>query len=247
MRETRIIMGMPITVEIVGAYPSDLLGQVFEYFNQVDLRFSTYKTASEICAFNRGEISEGQLSPEMVEVFALARVTQKDSKGFFNMKQPDGSCDPSGIVKGWAIRNAAQLLARAGIENYFIDAGGDIQSSGKNEDGAFWRVGIRSPFALSEIIKVVEPRGQGIATSGSYVRGEHIYNPHVPQQKLNDVVSLTVIGPDVFEADRFATAAFAMGNDGIYFIENLLGFEAYQVNAQGLATQTTGFGGFVIS
>jgi FAD:protein FMN transferase len=247
MRETRIIMGMPITVEIVDTYPSDLLGQVFDYFDRVDARFSTYKTTSEICAFNLGQISESQLSPEMVEVFALARATEKDSNGYFNMKQPDGSCDPSGIVKGWAIRNAAQILAGAAVQNYFIDAGGDIQSSGRNADGEFWRVGIRSPFVLSEVIKIVEPRGQGVATSGSYIRGEHIYNPHVPQQKLNDVVSLTVIGPDVYEADRFATAAFAMGADGIYFIENLAGFEAYQVNAQGLATQTTGFGGFVIS
>lgn len=37
------------------------------------------------------------------------------------------------------------------------------------------------------------------------------------------MVSLTVIGPDIYEADRFATAAFAMGVDGIYFLEKLGG------------------------
>jgi len=247
MRETRIIMGMPITVEIVDALDPDLFCQVFTYFDSVDARFSTYRENSEICAFNRGEIAEQNFSADMRAVFALAHATHADSQGFFNMMTMDGTCDPSGIVKGWAIRNAAEILAREGVENYFIDAGGDIQSSGKNEDGEFWRVGIRSPFHLSEVIKIVEPRGQGIATSGSYVRGEHIYNPHLPQQKLKDVVSLTVIGPDVLEADRFATAAFAMGADGVYFIESLEGFEAYQVNARGIATQTTSFGGYVIS
>jgi FAD:protein FMN transferase len=247
VRETRIMMGMPITVEIVDQLPQDLLGQVFAYFDEVDKRFSTYREDSEICAFNRKEISEQNLSVEMRDVFSVAAATEIASDGFFNMNRADGTIDPSGIVKGWAIRNAAQILARAGAENYFIDAGGDIQSSGKNNAGEFWRVGIRSPFHLSEVIKIVAPRGQGIATSGNYVRGDHIYNPHMRQQKLTDVVSLTVIGPDVLEADRFATAAFAMGEDGVYFIESLPGFEAYQVNARGLATQTTGFGGYVIS
>jgi FAD:protein FMN transferase len=247
MRETRIMMGMPITVEIVDQFPHDLLGQVFAYFDAVDKRFSTYRDDSEICAFNRKEIAEYDLSVEMRDVFAVVRATEIATDGFFNMHKADGTVDPSGIVKGWAIRNAAQILTSAGLQNYFIDAGGDIQSSGKNEDGEFWRVGIRSPFHLSEVIKIVAPRGQGIATSGNYVRGDHIYNPHMRQQKLTDVVSLTVIGPDVLEADRFATAAFAMGEDGVYFIETLPGFEAYQVNARGLATQTTGFGAYVIS
>ena len=247
MRQTRIIMGMPITVEIVDVLPRDLFGQVFAYFEGVDARFSTYRSDSEICGFNRKEISEPNLSADMKTVFALACKTQAETDGYFNMAQADGTVDPSGIVKGWAIHQAAQILMRSGVENYCIDAGGDIQSSGKNEDGEFWRVGIRSPFHLSEVIKIVEPRGQGIATSGSYIRGPHIYNPHMPQQKLSDVVSITVIGPDVLEADRFATAAFAMGADGVYFIEQREGFEAYQVNASGLATQTTGFGGYVIS
>jgi thiamine biosynthesis lipoprotein len=57
-------------------------------------------------------------------------------------------------------------------------------------------------------------------------------------------VSITVIGPDVLEADRFATAAFAMGKGGIAFIENLPGFEGYAIDAQGIATMTSGFGAY---
>ncbi len=56
-----------------------------------------------------------------------------------------------------------------------------------------------------------------------------------------DIVSLTVIGPNIYEADRFATAAFAMGENGIFFIDNLPGFEGYVVNKNGIATMTQGF------
>jgi FAD:protein FMN transferase len=106
-------------------------------------------------------------------------------------------------------------------------------------------VGIRNPFAPAEVVKVVYPRGQGIATSGSYIRGAHIYNPHAPTEDIRDIVSLTVIGPDVLEADRFATAAFAMGNKGILFIEKLPGFEAYAIDAKGIATLTSGFEAYI--
>ena len=50
-----------------------------------------------------------------------------------------------------------------------------------------------------------------------------------------------MIGPDVYEADRFATAAFAMGAHGIQFIERRPGLEGYQIDRNGIATFTSGF------
>jgi thiamine biosynthesis lipoprotein len=81
----------------------------------------------------------------------------------------------------------------------------------------------------------------GIATSGTYRRGQHIYDPHNTGAPLAEIVSISVIGPNVYEADRFATAAFAMGGQGINFIENLKGFEGYMINKDGIAIQTGGF------
>ena len=53
-------------------------------------------------------------------------------------------------------------------------------------------------------------------------------------------MSLTVIGPDVLEADRYATAAFAMGREGIYFIERTPGLEGYEIDSSGMARMTSG-------
>ncbi|MSU74252.1 FAD:protein FMN transferase [Candidatus Kaiserbacteria bacterium] len=241
MKETRVIMGMPIEIEIVGGM-SDVFTAAFDYLSAVDRRFSTYKDDSEISRINRGELTLATASEEMKEVFALAEKTKKETNGYFDIHRPGGHTDPSGIVKGWAIRNTARLIHEAGFENYLVNAGGDIASSGRNAEGKDWSVGIRNPFNINEIIKVVYPRGKGIATSGSYIRGDHIYNPHCPEEKLREIVSITVIGPDVLEADRFATAAFAMGRAGIAFTEELSGFEGYAIDATGIATLTNGFG-----
>ena len=241
MRATRIVMGMPVTVEIVGAADMTLIDRVFAWFDAVDRRFSPYKPDSEISSINRGAHPPSEWSDEMREVIALCDATRRDSDGYFNARTPSGAIDPSGIVKGWAILGAAHIIDRAGHRDYFVDAGGDIQSSGVNGAGRPWRVGVRNPFNPSEIIKVVEPRGRGIATSGTYARGQHIYIPGHPEPQLDEIVSLTVVGPDILEADRFATAAFAMGRAGIAFIEHMPGLEGYQVHADRTAISTTGF------
>jgi thiamine biosynthesis lipoprotein len=59
------------------------------------------------------------------------------------------------------------------------------------------------------------------------------------------MVSLTVIGPNVYEADRFATAAFAMGQDGLSFLENLEGFEGYAVTKDKQGWCTSGFNSYL--
>jgi thiamine biosynthesis lipoprotein len=89
---------------------------------------------------------------------------------------------------------------------------------------------------------VLLPRGCGVATSGTYLQGQHIYDPHggAPDDGASEIVSLTIVGPDVMEADCYATAAFAMGRRGIAFIEGLPAFEAYEIDASGMARMTSG-------
>jgi thiamine biosynthesis lipoprotein len=144
------------------------------------------------------------------------------------------------MVKGWAIKNAARQLADMGFLNFCVEAGGDIQCHGVNDENEEWRVGIRNPFMPDEIVKVLMPRGHGVATSGNYIRGDHIYNPHTGQYGSDDIVSLTVIGLDVLDADRYATAAFAMGREGIHFIERTRDLEGYEIDAAGTARMTSG-------
>lgn len=241
MRETRTIMGMPISLSVldVGVRQQDLEA-VFAEFVAVDAQFSPFKDDSEISKVNRGEITEKDFSPCMREIIALCEKTKRETGGYFDISRPDGTLDPCGMVKGWAIRNAARQIASMGFSNFCVEAGGDIQCHGFNDEGGEWTVGIRNPFSQDEIVKVFQPKGHGVATSGNYIRGDHIYNPHTGQYGSDSIVSLTVIGPDVLEADRYATAAFAMGRDGIYFIERMPGLEGYEIDSSGTARMTNG-------
>jgi thiamine biosynthesis lipoprotein len=242
MKETRPIMGMTVTIEIAEPKATAAaISDTFEYFKSIDEKFSTYKSTSEITAINKGVLSEKDCSGDMRLIFSLAEETKKATVGYFDIQRPDGSYDPSGIVKGWAIWNAAKLLEEKGYQNFYIDAGGDIETRGKNENGKIWSIGVKNPWNEKEVVKTIYASNKGIATSGTYIRGLHIYNPNNNGKPADELKSLTVIGPNIYEADRFATAAFAMGKEGIYFIQALKDLEAYAIDERGIATMTTGF------
>ncbi len=233
---------MPVIVEIAdpNAVGEDF-EKVFSYFKHIDDKFSVYKSDSEITKINEGKIKENEWSREIEEVFELSEKTKKETGGFFDIQKADGKYDPSGLVKGWAIYNATKLLKKNGFKNFYVEAGGDIQVSGKNKEDKTWKIGIRNPFNVGQIIKVVYLKDRGIATSGTYERGQHIYNPKDRAKSITEIVSLSVIGPNVYEADRFVTAGFAMGREGINFIEKLKGFEGYIIDKDGVATMTSKF------
>ena len=241
MRRTRDIMGMPVTIEVVGAIDASLHHIGFACLVNIDQRFSPYKHDSEVSRINRGEIDILAVSPDMAEILGLAELTRLETDGYFDIRRPGGGFDPSGLVKGWAIRRAARAIAAAGGTDFYVEAGGDIQCVGRNASGDPWRMGIRHPAQPEAIVEVLYPRGKGVATSGTYARGQHIYDPHNGAAISGEIVSLTVIGDDVYEADRFATAAFAMGEAGLAFLEAQPGLEAYQIDRSGMATMTSGF------
>ncbi len=258
MKRTELIMGMPITVAIpdrermdgapAGARHStvdDAISSIFDSFRDVDERFSPYKPTSETSRIDRGELAEAEASVEMREVLALSEQTRRETDGYFDVRAK-GRFDPSGLVKGWAIARAARLLDDDGFISFCIEAGGDMEIRGANDEGSPWSIGIRSPFEPSKLVRRLSLTNRGIATSGTYIRGAHIWNPRTGTA-ADEIASMTVIGPDVYEADRFATAAFAMGRDGVNFLASLPDVDAYMIEKTGTATFTPGFARYIQS
>jgi thiamine biosynthesis lipoprotein len=238
MKSAATIMGMPAVIEIADPAAQEDVEAIFSFLRQIDGRFSTYQESSEISAINEGSIAPADYSPDMKTILALAEQTKQETGGYFDI-QRGTMLDPSGIVKGWAIWQAALRLQQAGMRNFSVSLGSDIQVCG-HKAGWPWRIGIRNPFAPETIVKTLALTDCGVATSGTYERGQHIYNPHQPHTPITDIVSLTVIGPNILEADRFATAAFAMGKAGIGFIEQQPGLEGYMITGSGQAIYTAG-------
>jgi thiamine biosynthesis lipoprotein len=245
VKDWRTLMGMPVTVEIVGdGVDPRHFARLFAHFDHFDRVFSPFRPASETSRVNHGLLRIEDASEDMRTIVSLSEKTRTESGGYFDVYR-DGVFDPGVIVKGWAVYQASEMLRAAGVCDFFIAAGGDIQLSGRNQAGDSWVVGIRNPFHDGEIVKILRLSDAGIATAGPHEWARHAHDPLQQGGRVFDeIASLTVIGPNAYEADRFATAAFAMGRDGIAFIERDPILEGYMIDRNGVATFTRGFSGY---
>lgn len=239
MKITEGIMGMSVAIEILddGVKSTDI-DEVLDYFHVVDETFSTYKKTSEITRINKKMLKMEDASPEVKKVIKLCELTKHETKGYFDIAV-EGIIDPSGLVKGYAISEGSKMLMKKGYKNFYVEIGGDIDIRGL-KNGMKWKVGIRNPLKTLENARVLYLSDKGIATSGTYERGMHIYNP-IKKKLANELSSVTVVAQDVFEADRFATAVYAMGEKGIDFLEERDGMEGYLITKDGKELLTSGF------
>jgi thiamine biosynthesis lipoprotein len=235
------IMGMPIVVDVRDELEPGALDRMFDVLRDADRIFSTYKDDSEISRLNRGELALADAHPDVREVLARCEELRLITDGFFDANLPDGGgVDPSGLVKGWAVDRAGDLLEAEGARNYSLNAGGDIRLRGAPLPEPRWRVGIQHPAVRDRIAAVVEGNDLAVATSGAYARGEHVVDPHT-RRPPQGVLSVSIAGPELTTADAYATAAFAMGEAGPEWTASLGLYEAMTILADARVLWTPGF------
>src|SRR3970040_134836 len=71
---------------------------------------------------------------------------------------PDVELDLGGIAKGYGVDRAVEALRRAGVTQALVNVGGDLYALGAAEDGAPWRIGIRSSADPRHLAGEVEVR-----------------------------------------------------------------------------------------
>lgn len=134
--------------------------------------------------------------------------------------------DLGGIVKGYTTKLVGEKFKKLGINNYIINAGGNVLV-GKKSNQEKYKIGIESPLKDGTIYQVVKGNNISVVTSGSYERfyeyeGEiyhHIINPKTLYPS-NYMKSVTVVCKDSSMADILSTTLFLMPiEDGKKYIE----------------------------
>jgi len=198
----------------------------------VDRRFSHYSPDSDITRWLAG----GTISPDAVAEFdyvlrQCGRLRQ-DSRGVFTVKNPmTGTVDTAGYVKGYGIRRAAEVMRSLGLRNFLLTVGGDTYCAGRPSADRPWRVAVADPRNPRAIAALVEVSDAAVATSGTSERGDHIWTAVGPAPR--HLLSFTVIGPDIAEADAFATIGFAMGEAGVAWVAGHEGYRSMAIRPDG--------------
>ncbi len=151
--------------------------------------------------------------------------------------------DLGGIAKGYCADAAAEVLTKEGIENFYLDFGGNVVTKGEMPLGLLERikrgaktrpfvVGIQNPSgARGDIFDTVTTNSArcAIVTSGGYERCfeengmkyHHILSPATGKQPNNGILSVTVIGPSSLNCDALSTALFVSGPAGCEKVQGL--------------------------
>src|SRR5204862_7494962 len=105
-------MGTAIVLDLADRAPAETLtraaDRVFDWFHEVDRRFSTYKADSEVNRLQRGELDAAAGSPDLRDVLDACAELWRATGGYFDV-YATGRLDPSGHVKGWSVQVASDL------------------------------------------------------------------------------------------------------------------------------------------
>ncbi len=128
--------------------------------------------------------------------------------------------DLSGIAKGYAVDQVAQVLMSHGIKNYLVEIGGEVRVGGERSAGAPWRVGIEAPDTdARRVHSVLKLTSTAMASSGDYrnyheydgVRYSHTINPSTGRPVSHNLTAVTTLAKDCATADAAATAILVLG------------------------------------
>lgn len=135
--------------------------------------------------------------------------------------------DLGSISKGYTTELAGKYLESIGIEEYLINAGGNVKV-GKSYQKDNYRIGIQSPISQKDLLTIVKGNNISVITSGGYERNyeyngktyHHIIDPSTlyPSDYMKGV---TVITDDSALGDALSTILFLMSvEEGQEFIKN---------------------------
>ncbi|MET9499076.1 FAD:protein FMN transferase [Streptomyces sp. NPDC006552] len=229
-------MGFPVSLRIDDEGVADeAVEAVFSWLRETDARFSPFRPGSEVSRFGRGELARHELSADLVEVLDLAEHYRRATGGAFDVRLPGRGLDPCAVVKGWSAQRAAESLRAAGVRRFCLNAGGDVVVA-----GGPWRAGVRHPDRADRLCAALELTDGAVATSARYERGDHIIDGRTGRPATG-LLSMTVVAATLTEADTVATAAFALGGDGVEWAASLPGCEVFAVATGGRVLRTSGF------
>lgn len=147
------------------------------------------------------------LRPGQIEAIpALDEVLKWDGGAEIRTMQPV-VFDVGAAGKGYAVDIVADILKKAGVGEYVIDASGDIRVRGEKAE----RIGLENPYDQTKIIGVVDVHNKSLCASASNRRAwrgmHHIMSPHT-LKPVDAVIATWVVANDAMTADGLATALF---------------------------------------
>lgn len=155
-----------------------------------------------------------------------------------------------GAAPGFIADRAADILKSHGIENFLVNAGGEIRTSGFAREGEDWRIAIQDPSGKGHYPGTFALRNAAVSTSGDYeiYYGSDKVFHHIVDAKTGKspsaFSSVTVMAPTALEADILSTALFVMSpQEALAYVESRPHLSCLMVHHDGSIVKSRNFVG----
>lgn len=158
-----------------------------------------------------------------------------------------------GIGKGYGVDRAVAILRAHGLQDFMVQAGGDLFVAGQPGAGP-WRLGIQDPRgAPNDSFATIELRDRTFSTSGDYERFfiqdgrryHHIIDP-ATGEPARQSVSVTIVADNATIAEGLTKGVFILGAErGLALVERLKNLGAVIVTADNQVLISTSLQGKV--
>lgn len=172
--------------------------------------------------FKNGKRPDRHQVDSLLQMVGYKKVKLRDGKVVKD--DPRIMLDCSAIAKGFGTQVAAEFLRHRGVKNFMVEIGGEIVTSGVNDNRLPWRIGVTKPVddSLSvsqEMQTVLNVTDKAMATSGNYRnfyyeggrKFAHTIDPKTGYPVQHSILSATVLADDCATADAYATSFMVMG------------------------------------
>lgn len=174
--------------------------------------------------FKNGSQPSRHQVDSLLRLVGYEKVSMVDGK--VKKKDPRIMLDCSAIAKGYGTDRVARLLQSRGVENYMVEIGGEVVTSGVNPERLPWKIGVTKPTDDSlntghELQTILNLTDKAMATSGNYrnfyfkggKKFAHTIDPKTGYPVQHSILSATVITKSCAVADAYATSFMVMGLD----------------------------------
>jgi thiamine biosynthesis lipoprotein len=233
------VQAVPVAVDV-----RDVLRQARQISEWTEGTFDvTFGALTDVWKFDQDQdnsIPDPEAIRARLPLIDYRQIEIDDRAGTVFLRRKGMKIHLGGIGKGYAVEHALQILRKAGLRDFMIQAGGDLYVGG-HKDGRLWRLGINDPRGPEgHSFATIDLSDSTFSTSGDYarffmkdgVRYHHILDP-ATGQPARLCRSVTIAAESPVLADAIAKGVFILGPEkGMALVERIPKLEAVIVTAK---------------
>ena len=185
-----------------------------------------------------------------LDLLGMDDLVLDEANGTAYLARPGMRVDLGALAKGYIADRVKALLLNRGVKSGVIDLGRNILLIGEKPGNDPFSIGIQSPNAAGEMLRVLSLRDQSLVTSGTYERYferdgrryHHVLDPFTGFPAETGLLAVTVLSDSSLWGDALSTACLLLGMEkGMALVESIPETEALFVLADGTVRATSGF------